>query len=182
MFDIIFLIKIYYLRFLFRNHKNIVIFDIDNTISNTWPNLGSNSYRESYSIAEPFMNVVRLIENLQKNKIPILYLSARSYHYYSLTKKWLKKCKIYNGNLILVNKPVDKIAYISYFNDKKVILFDDLSYNHENFQVKFHTDVLEYIKREKFIIHIDYIQLLFLQNTISIDLDLFFEEILKSTS
>jgi len=137
------------------------------------------SYRESYSLAKPFISIIRLIQNIQNNKIAVIYLSARSFHYYCLTKKWLSNNKISNKNLILVNKAEEKIPYLNYFKDKKVILFDDLSYNQENHHVKFYTTVLEYVKNNKHIIHVDYSLLLELQNENNFDLEDFLEQIIE---
>ena len=96
--------------------NNLVIFDIDNTIANTWPSFGENYQNESERLFELkiFDNMFLMIKNYYNNTdAKLIFLTARDYRYFSVTKKWLKKHDIYDNNLFMVSKPSEKIILLN---------------------------------------------------------------------
>ena len=145
--------KVYFSFLLYLNRGKLAVFDIDNTLLNTWPLRAERlSEYEVYLKATPFKRVVELIRSLEGNGYQIFFITSRRYRYYLLTVRTLLRhfpLRIAKG-AILVENPDAKI----YFLDKavgqvkeKILYYDDLSYNHEHGQIKFYSDVIEQIKK-----------------------------------
>lgn len=122
-------------------NKKIYIFDIDNTLADTWI---SFTYRytsefERYSSLAVFYKMRNYILSL--NNCRVIFLSARPFKVYKITYHWLKSIGVINNvmSLILVDKPNDKIKLLKNIK-KKVIFFDDMSYNHEYGEIKYYTN------------------------------------------
>lgn len=132
-------------------HRNVVVFDLDNTVFNTWP-LRKKYKRDQdvYSHAEPFAKVLELIKNYYQRDYQLIFLTARHYLYYFLTLRNIERYlpHMSGKNLILVPEAKDKIYFMRKLAEKysAVELYDDLSYNHENGEVKIHKHVIEQIK------------------------------------
>lgn len=128
-----------------KKNKRLVIFDIDNTITDTWPNLTSETvnFQELYQNLEIILNFQNLISFLKKQNVEIMFLSARNLSYYDITKRWLELNDIPSRNLFLVWKVEQKIKYLSDWSRKnEVFYFDDLSFNHENGNIKYYDNVI----------------------------------------
>jgi len=150
---------------LLKNGQKICIFDIDNTIADTWPsfNLKYKNTSSRLSNLKPFTNMLDLIKSYYHNNYTIVFITARDYRYYFTTKNWLKKHNIYKSNLILVQDVEDKI----YFLDKirsECIYYDDLSFNHENGIVKYYERCIQKVKNMKNIKYHDYKSIIEIQN------------------
>ena len=134
-------------QFLKSHHKNIYIFDLDNTLADTYPYLKTNIGYDKIPAHQGMINILK--KKIVDNQFCII-LSARDYRVKSVTRKWLEvnlelKKEI---PLFLVPTAADKLSYLR-FADKtfeNTYYYDDLSYNHENGEVKFYHKVIETLK------------------------------------
>jgi hypothetical protein len=158
----IYLFSIKYLfkfKIYFQNPTVFYIVDIDNTIADTWPTLiSSNNDFLRYENLPVFHKMIHFLKfKMQDKKIFFLFLSARNPIYFYVTKKWLKKNGFSSSNLILVPKAKDKLKIIKAIpNRKKIFIYDDLSFNHENGEVKFYSEIISEIKNMKHVNYFDY--------------------------
>jgi hypothetical protein len=138
--------------------EKVFVFDIDNTIADTWPSLiNANLFDHksevrrylSLPILSSFYPIIKTI--VSKDDTMILFLSARSSNMYHVTKQWLMVNQLWNNraNLIIVQTPNDKLRYLSELSSKipNVEYYDDLSYNHEKGEVLFYSEVIEKVKK-----------------------------------
>jgi len=146
------------------NAKTIYIFDIDNTLADTWPSF--NIYRVkttrkrllSLAIFINMRNLILKVMNSTGSR-KVIFLTARSYLSYLLTYYWLKTnaISVELFDIIIVNTPDEKVQLIQQLSKQKmVVYFDDLSYNHENNEVKFYEQEINEFKKLK-IKYYDYI-------------------------
>ena len=156
----LFLIKCYFnFKMVFLKSSVIYIIDIDNTIADTWPNISSiQDECINYKNLPAFHKLINFFKTEMENKEAyFLFLSARNPVYFFITKKWLMKQGFKSINLILVPKAFDKLDLIrSIPLDKKILMYDDLSYNHENGGAKFYTDIIDEVKAMKNVNYFDY--------------------------
>jgi hypothetical protein len=150
------------------------VVDIDNTIADSWraqtPQYMAQFRSESDRIMsiQPFESMQRLFQNVPP-RTRVIFLSARYYIRYFVTKKWLKKHGFWQADsvLVLVERMRDKAPLLEnvlnkfdkklppqYLNDFSspitnfpITFFDDLSYNHEKGTVLFYDDVIEAVKK-----------------------------------
>jgi hypothetical protein len=165
------------------------VVDIDNTIADSWraqtPQYMAQFRSESDRIMsiQPFESMQRLFQNVPP-RTRVIFLSARYYIRYFVTKKWLKKHGFWQADsvLVLVERMRDKAPLLEnvlskfdkklppqYLNDFSsqitnfpITFFDDLSYNHEKGKVLFYDNVIEAVKKMP-IKYIGYEELLKLQ-------------------
>ena len=165
------LLKLYYFLW-FRSvliaHKRaqIVIFDIDNTLANTWPTYHMNfaCKKERLRQIQPFPRMIQLVQEYYQKGASVFFISARRYRDYWITRQWLIDQKIYNGNLIIVNSPEEKIKFLQIASHHGwVEYYDDLSYNHENGEVKFYERCIEQVYMTPNVRYYDYHQIRRLQ-------------------
>ncbi len=138
---------------------NYYIIDIDNTIADTWPTLKSidNEYLR-YKNLFGFQKMISYLKTkkLEKN-VHFVFLSARNPRHYFVTKKWLKNQGFTSVNLILVPSPHDKLEIIKLIPKRKsIFIYDDLSYNHENGEIKFYSEIINELKDMKNVCYYDY--------------------------
>lgn len=147
--------------------NDLYIFDIDNTIANTWPSFNASytSTKKRLENIKPFENMMKLINELYIKNNKIIFLTARDYRYYFTTKRWLIKNNIYKNNLIMVLKPQQKIKLLKNIKHK-VFFYDDLSYNHENGEVKYYNDCIEVVTKLQYIEYINYEKIKLIQGRI----------------
>ena len=140
------------LTFMIRvRYRDVLILDIDNTLAHTWESI---SDAKDLSTRERLksLKVKKRILKYVRTKYPrhnILYLTARSYRYYFLTKHWLRDVgmNVKYTNLILVKNANKKLWYIETLNKySSVVFMDDLSYNHEHGEVLYYDNVKEAVK------------------------------------
>tara|TARA_B100000482_G_C12521213_1_gene264545 strand:+ start:32 stop:547 length:516 start_codon:yes stop_codon:yes gene_type:complete len=137
-------------KFKLRN-KKVCVFDLDNTIYNTWPELVKKSRVFSYKNISIFNNMQMLV-NKRYIESDIVFLSARKIKFYMQTFHILKRdFPNIKFTLILVEKTKDKLFYLDFLNEKSKILayYDDLSYNHENDKIIFYKSVIDSVKKMK---------------------------------
>lgn len=168
LYNIIFIY--FYLKYFFFVYfkEKIIIFDIDNTIADTWPSFleKHKNERERLNNLKPFKNVVKLVQNYIDTGNEVIFLSARDYKFYKLTKKWITNNCVKNFQLILVSNPNEKLILLKIFKSKDIIFYDDLSHSHEKGFALFYDDVLNEIKKLKKIKYVGYKELLNLQKGI----------------
>jgi hypothetical protein len=133
------------------NSKIILLIDIDNTLADTWPTLNRTWKSESERLLNlnPFESVIsHLFKNYSLKEYQWVFLSSRSYFSHYVTINWLKKNNMPAGwkNVILVQSPMEKIDLVNKYVKSKIVYFDDLSYNHENGEIKFYEKEIELLK------------------------------------
>jgi hypothetical protein len=132
------------------NSKKIWIVDLDNTIANTWP-LRKKRYsdRRIYKEVIAFKGIVGFLNSKINLRDLFIILTARPYRHKKITKKWIEKC--FSGQIrpsvFLVESPSKKLNYIKLAirQSFEVTYIDDLSYNHENGDIRFYNEVLDQI-------------------------------------
>lgn len=137
-----------------RKYNRVFIFDIDNTIADTWYSYNENHFKSNKHRLESlpiFIKMRRLISILYKNpNTLVLYLTARSLNNYQTTYHWLKSQEIplKYSDLFIVNSPKFKIKILSTLIQQKLNVYyiDDLSYNQENGDIKFYDSDIYAIK------------------------------------
>lgn len=150
----------------------IYIFDIDNTLSDSYPSLVNKKnffflfrfFSESLRVIRlPFFEKMTLIvkNRIKRKNVNIFFLSARHYSLWIPTYLSLiiRLGFFHPKRLILVKETNLKInilkSIISKNEKEKIRLIDDLSYNHENGEVKFYEKVISFCKKNKHIIYFD---------------------------
>ena len=142
-----------------KTDKRIFIFDIDNTIADTWPSLSQKWTSEvSRTLALPvFESLQKELILLQKDENnQVFFLTARSLKMYPHTIKWLKQKKIdaTYGNVFVVPDPKTKICWLSKVcNMHSIVFIDDLSFHHETGVVKFYEKEINQLQN----LHLQYI-------------------------
>lgn len=129
-------------------NKKLYIFDLDNTIANTWI-----SYNQKYSNHKSrlenlsiFIGMKTLISKIDRCNSIIIILTAREYWYYKLTKEWIESNNMDIDELVVVSKPSEKLLLLKQINID-CEYYDDMSYNHENNKVKFYNNEINDIKK-----------------------------------
>lgn len=114
--------------FLILIKKNVVIFDIDNTIVDTEKILKENDYIFLLTNAAILLPFKIIIENLLSKNFTLIFLTARPFSDYLITKKWLsKELKSFRYHLYCSESLRNKIYFFK-LTYKRVILIDDLAY------------------------------------------------------
>ena len=134
------------------NNKSLYIFDIDNTIGNTYPTLTRKNPSETERLLSipVFPQMKKLLNSLLKSQSrKVIFLTSRSYLTWGTTHQWLTQngIDVAKSDVIIVSSPAQKIDFIKKIlpREKQVTFIDDLSYNHENGQVKFYDTEIQLI-------------------------------------
>ena len=147
--------EISYRRVKNKNYKKIFVFDLDNTLVNTWAgfnhNNGSPSFLSYFLIfkkAKVFPQMSKLLHSIDTNNNKIIFLSARDSVFYFTTKNWLSNnLSIGNYSLILVNGADRKLNILSNLSQiGNVFYFDDLSYGHETGTIYFYNNLIGQVR------------------------------------
>jgi hypothetical protein len=144
-FNFIFSLYFNYLFTIHRNYTQLVIFDIDNTLT-----IFDDSKRGL--ILDPKLNdvVLSVLYDLRKANIKVILLSARGARLYFKTLKWAYSNNLIDSrnDLILVPTPKDKIPFLkkAIANNYSVVYYDDLSYNHEYGEVRLYEEIIKEVK------------------------------------
>lgn len=137
------------------NLKKIFIFDLDNTLVNTWEgynqNNGEPNYFSFFSIyrkANAYPEMAKFINSINTNENVVIFLTARNSLFYRTTKIWLEsKLSIDNYNLILVNSASRKIGILDTLSKMgSVNYYDDLTYGHEFGEIIFYEKIITQVK------------------------------------
>ncbi|MBX7264373.1 MAG: hypothetical protein K1X46_10025 [Chitinophagaceae bacterium] len=137
------------------SNKRIFLFDIDNTIADSWHSLTLNIWaneNERLKGLAIFLRMRKLVTILQKNKNnQVIFLTARSYFSRQTTENWLHENGILqtSKNLIITRTAKDKINIIKSLPLAKLEIFyiDDLSHKHEKGTVEMFEDEINCIKK-----------------------------------
>jgi len=162
LFFTIFYLKYLYLLFRFSKRK-LVVFDIDNTLADTWPSFNKcyESQRERLLSLDSFPAMIKLVNKYYDAGYLVVFLSARDYRYYCVTKKWVSDIGIYRRNLILVDSPLLKLKFI--LGKRNMEFYDDLSFGHESGNIKYYDEIIFRIKEMPNIKYFDYSDILKIQ-------------------
>jgi phosphatidate phosphatase PAH1 len=141
------------------NHK-VAIFDIDNTIADTWPKfISSINNLDAWKTVKIFDGVKKIIVDYISNDYKIYFLSARPLKVKNLTREWLEKNGLPTDNLYLTEEAVFKISFLKDIN-KKICYYDDLSSKTETGKTEFYDDVIRFVKNKPNITYYDYYYIL----------------------
>jgi hypothetical protein len=145
-----------------RGSVPIVFFDLDNTLADTWPTLAASSSREfardlssesrRLDLLQPLPGTVDLYNELKKMPVVIVVCTVRQDCFRQVTQLWLSKNVdprfglSKTGRLILVSTPYSKLALWTLLQMSRVKIFviDDLSYNHENGDIR-HYNFIKFV-------------------------------------
>tara|TARA_B100000212_G_scaffold340756_1_gene322164 strand:+ start:3319 stop:3867 length:549 start_codon:yes stop_codon:yes gene_type:complete len=151
-------IQVFYKKYNLSRHKEflkinktklpIVFFDIDNTLANTWPLLQKRKKFNIFKYLQilSFPKVVNLCNEYKLNQHHVFILSARPLRSWFFTYLWLNLKGIKFDKLYLVSSPKDKINFFKTVSNLEIICYDDLSFNHENNDLKLYEDIIKEIK------------------------------------
>lgn len=146
-------------------HRNLYIFDLDNTLINTYPLLNLMNLKDAFKNADLHIGMLNLFLHLQKNNENVIILTSRNIKYFLITKSYIEKKISKKSPFFIVSDPSQKIKFIKYVLNKfnKITYFDDLSYNHENGEVKFYIEIISEINNLP-IIYFGYDEILKINN------------------
>jgi hypothetical protein len=148
----------------------VVIFDLDNTLVDTYPLLNCMPLKDVFKKVKIHSEMMKLLYHFSEKKVFVFILSARKIEFYGITKNYIKENIKIKVSFFLVSEPSKKIRFLKYTAAffTKVTLFDDLSYNHENGEVKYYDDIYHEISKLS-IVHLGYEEILKINSLISID-------------
>ncbi len=132
-------------------NKSIYIFDLDNTLGDTFPTLINRNPDELERLKsiEPFARICSLANDISNSKSRTVFvLTARQFNTRKVTVEWVKKAgiSIPESQIFLVLSPMQKVwllKVIMLYCSKRITFIDDMSFNHEKGEVIFYTDVIE---------------------------------------
>ena len=155
----LFFILSFFIQVARNNKKNICIVDIDNTLADTWKSFLEIYSSESDRLANlsPLNGMIKKIKSNRDND-NIIFISARSYRHYFLTRRWLKKqnLPVTMTNVLLVNGPLEKYYFLEKIhNSHEVTYYDDLSFGHEKGSVLFYEKTIKMVN-ELNLTYVDY--------------------------
>ncbi len=123
-----------------KNYSVLYVIDIDNTL--TVSELGNPL---NHSNPTPRAGMIKYVKNLISCQEKVIYLTARDFRIKKPTIQWLTTNNIFDNltDVFFVQSAAHKIPYLKYLhqNNKKIVFIDDLSYNHENGEVKKYAEV-----------------------------------------
>ncbi|HLP51790.1 MAG TPA: hypothetical protein VK154_12970 [Chitinophagales bacterium] len=132
--------------------KHLYVFDIDNTIGDTYPTLNQKYATEKERLLSipVFPRIKNLLSGLLKSRSrKVIFLTSRSYLTWAVTHQWIKNngLEVSLTDVIIVSSPGQKIEFLSKILPRKrdVTFIDDLSWNHEKGDVKFYSSEIELI-------------------------------------
>ncbi len=146
-------------------NKNLYIFDLDNTLINTYPLLNTMNLKAAFKNADLHIGMVNLFKDLQRKNENVIILTSRNIKYFLITKIYIEKKISTKSPFFIVSNPSQKIKFIKYGLNKfnKISYFDDLSYNHENGEVKFYNEIINEISKLP-IVYLGYHEILKINN------------------
>jgi len=131
-----------------KNFDEVVIFDLDNTLLDTYPLLNSMGLNDVFRSVKTHRGMINLFHDYSEKNVFLFILSSRKINFYWITKQYIRQKINSKVPFYLVSNPLKKIKFL-YFSSiffKKVTLYDDLSYNHENGEVKFYHEIISELK------------------------------------
>jgi hypothetical protein len=132
-----------------KKFDEVVIFDLDNTLLDTYPLLNHMTLKDVYRKVKSHPEMIKLFYDSSEKEVFLFILSSRKIKFYGITNEYVKQNIKAKVPFYLVSEPFKKIKYFKYsaacFN--KVTLYDDLSYNHENGEVKFYHEIINEVNK-----------------------------------
>lgn len=151
---LLFSLSSFKLALFFTAQKKIVFIDIDNTVSATSGYLISNGKirnMNDYMKIDRLNGTFKFLEENFKKTHRYIFLSHRRILSFNVTRKWLKKQSLWGNDskLYLVSNPLHKIYFFktSISNSKDITIIDDLSFNHENGEILYYNEVINFINK-----------------------------------
>jgi hypothetical protein len=99
----------------------------------------------------PRQNMVLYVKRLIDLNRKVIYISARDFRIYKPTLSWLDKQGILQSSesVFFVRNAMQKVDYLKVLvrNNRNIEYIDDLSYNHENGDVRFYEAVIEEVRK-----------------------------------
>jgi FMN phosphatase YigB (HAD superfamily) len=150
-----------------KKFDEVVIFDLDNTLLDTYPLLNYMALRDVFRKVKLHPEMMKLFNDFSDKGVYLFILSSRKIKFYGITNDYLKKNIKTKAPFYLVSEPFIKIRFFKYSAAcfKKVTLYDDLSYNHENGEVKFYHEIIKEVN-ELSISYFGYKEILKINNLI----------------
>ena len=150
--------------------EEVVIFDLDNTLLDTYPLLNNMELSDVFRKVKTHLGMINLFNEYSEKEVFLFILSSRKIKFYRITNQYLKQNITTKVPFYLVSEPFKKIKFLKYSACyfKKVTLYDDLSYNHENGEVKFYHEIISEVKKLS-ISYFDYEEILKINNLNLID-------------
>lgn len=132
-----------------KNIDEVVIFDLDNTLLDTYPLLNFMELNDVFRTVKTHPGMMNLFQEYSEKNVFLFILSSRKINFYCITKQYLIQNLNTKAPFYLVSSPFKKIKFFHYCTIlfKRVTLYDDLSYNHENGEVKFYHDIINEVKK-----------------------------------
>jgi hypothetical protein len=137
----------------FKNDSTLFVFDIDNTLTCTWPSLlikYPSEEQRVLSLAVNLNSLAYLKSKLVLGNAKVVFLSHRSFKIKQSTIEWLNsvigmKTEL---NVYFASSPAVKIKFLEHAcrNFSNVELIDDLSFNHERGNRLFYSSVIKSVK------------------------------------
>jgi hypothetical protein len=149
IFDTIFFLAFIFKIKIIKKPEEVIIFDLDNTLVNTYPLLNSMTLRNVFRNVKIHPRMIKIFNDYDRQDVFLFILTSRDIKFYGVTKNYLRKNINTNTPVFLVSEPHKKIRFIKYCSScfNKVTLYDDLSYNHENGEVKFYHEIINEINK-----------------------------------
>jgi hypothetical protein len=125
--------------------KSIYIFDLDNTLGDTYPTLIHRNPNELQRLAQikAFPRMCSLANRVAQSPSRVVFvLTARQYSTQKITEQWIANAgiDIPASHIFIVLSPMQKIIllkWIAWFCPR-ITFIDDMSYNLEKGEVKFY--------------------------------------------
>ncbi len=106
--------------------------------------------KDVYRLGRIFPGMQCKVEEMFKRQELVIFLTARNLRFFTETWNWLKSnLPQQSFKLIVVDKPEDKLFFLKKAcnTERHVDYFDDLSYNHENGEVKFYDTMIAEVRK-----------------------------------
>lgn len=154
IFSFFYRVFLFFELFRISKKRKIIVFDIDNTIADTWVTLRKDSlvsYKNEYDRNLQLALIdgaYDLVNHAQQSYNHILFLSARDPRLYFTTRKWINKnFSELDFTLVLVPNVKMKLMFWKCLSkiQNNLVVIDDLSYNHENNDIKFYQNEIYYL-------------------------------------
>jgi FMN phosphatase YigB (HAD superfamily) len=132
-----------------RKFEEVVIFDLDNTLLDTYPLLNLMGLSDVFRSVKTQPRMINLFNEYLDKEVFLFILSSRKIKFYGITSQYLKQNVNNKVSFYLVSEPFKKVKFLKYSAScfKSVTLYDDLSYNHENGEVKFYHEIINEVKK-----------------------------------